>query len=551
MKNRVRFAPSPTGNVHIGNIRTAIFNYLFARSTGGEFILRVEDTDKERSTQGAIDRLLECMEWLGLDCDGEFYYQSQHEEEHVNTAKKLLDEQKAYFMPVKEGEKSPILFRIPWNDNKNIRSVSNVELEIHPESELKIDLTGVRFCTISKKGKPVENFASLAGFRELKIYDTDNNIIFSIEENINDIISNKKSFTFEACSKISFLRREVYYSDLIKGELAKPLDGMKDLIVVRGNGSPVFHLANVYDDIKQGVTHIIRGDDHVENTYRHILLFDALGVEIPHYAHMPMIVNRSGKPYSKRDGDAFVGDFKEKGYLSAALFNYLSLLGWSPGNDREKMSIDELVNSFTLARVKSSPAQFDMNKLLNLNALYMSEVDKDSFTKNAYEEAVKQGWCNDIQLSKFEEIAEFMQSRTKLYSQVSDWKYFFFDDSSFFDTAENIETNLVDKKYEYDLKAAKKTFKKMETTKALSLFKSKLSELPESMSESDYEKTITLSQQEADLPEGKLNQPVRIAVTGKSGGADLFKTLTLIGRDKIIYRIGKVLDIAEGMINNG
>jgi len=143
-----------------------------------------------------------------------------------------------------------------------------------------------------------------------------------------------------------------------------------------------------------------------------------------------------------------------------------------------------------------------------------------------------------------------MQSRTKIYSQVADWKYFFFDDSSFFNTVETGETELTDKKYEYDLKAAKKSFKKEEIVKALSLLRSKLSDMPQSISEREFEKTIALSQQEAELPEGKLNQPVRIAVTGKSGGADLFKTLTLIGRDKIIYRIGKVLDVVEGTLKN-
>ena len=135
---------------------------------------------------------------------------------------------------------------------------------------------------------------------------------------------------------MTFTRREVFYNDIIKGELAKPLDGIKDLVIIRGDGSPIFHLANVCDDILQEVNYIIRGDDHVENTYRHILLYNALGAEIPNYAHMPMIVNQSGKPYSKRDGDAFVGDFRKKGFLPEALFNYLALLGWSPGDDREK-----------------------------------------------------------------------------------------------------------------------------------------------------------------------------------------------------------------------
>ena len=162
---------------------------------------------------------------------------------------------------------------------------------------------------------------------------------------------------------MTFTRHAVTFNDMIKGELAKPLDSVKDLVIVKSDGSPLFHLANVLDDITQNMSHIVRGDDHVENTYRHIMLYHALGAKPPVYAHLPMIVNKQGKPYSKRDGDAYVGDFRTNGYTAETLFNYLILLGWSPG-DNEKVSREDAIKLFDLTRCKSTAAQMDMDKPL-------------------------------------------------------------------------------------------------------------------------------------------------------------------------------------------
>ncbi|MFH0898875.1 MAG: glutamate--tRNA ligase family protein, partial [bacterium] len=368
--NIVRFAPSPTGNVHIGNIRTAIFDWLFARNTKGKFLLRIEDTDKERSTKEAIDKLLECMEWLGIDYDDEIFYQSSQEEAHRDAAKCMLEEKKAYYPNMENPDlPKPIIFKIPWNSEScpNVRIVGKVELNICLDKPVEIAQGGVKFSSLNEKGKVVESFSALAGYRKLKLFGADDALIFEIENHVDAVLKDNKNFTFNDCKKITYERREVFYNDMIKGELSKPLDSMKDFVVLRSDGTPVFHLANVCDDITQKITHIIRGDDHVENTYKHIFLFEALHYPIPKYAHMPMIVNQSGKPYSKRDGDAFVGDFKEKGYLPDALFNYLSLLGWSPGDNREKMSRKEMIEAFSLDRVKSAPAQFDIVKLQNMN----------------------------------------------------------------------------------------------------------------------------------------------------------------------------------------
>lgn len=549
--NIVRFAPSPTGNVHIGNIRTAIFNWLFARNTKGQFLLRIEDTDKGRSTKEAIEKLLECMEWLGLDHDGEIFYQSSQENSHIKAAEKMVVQNKAYYSRNGDNsEKKPIVFRLPYDcDNiANVREMGRVELFLDPAKPITIGLDGLKFFYINEKKKSVESSASLAGFKDLKVYDENNGLVFELEKNIDDVLKNDKTFIFENCSKISFIRREVFYKDLIKGELAKPLDTMKDFVILRSDSSPIFHLSNVFDDITQKVTHIIRGDDHVENTYKHIFLFWALDAKIPNYAHMPMIVNHQGKPYSKRDGDAFVGDFKEKGYLPDALFNYLSLLGWSPGDNREKMARDEMIEAFSLDRVKSAPAQFDIVKLLNMNGLYMAELDDSEFLNSAKTEAQKQGWMDSsVNTKLFNEVSTLMKSRTKIYSQVSDWKYFLFDKSPLFEGLGYV-AELSAKSFSYDEKALKKTFKEKETVIGyLNMFLKVFRQRTFSCA-GCYELSIRDTEKELGLQEGKLNQSLRISLTGTMSGADLANTMLILGKERILNRIERLLSVINGVL---
>ncbi|MCP3965171.1 MAG: glutamate--tRNA ligase [Lentisphaerae bacterium] len=524
MEIRVRFAPSPTGQVHIGNIRTAIFNWLFARHFGGKFLLRVEDTDLERSTKEAIDKLLECMEWLGLNYDGKIVYQTSLRQSHEEAAAKLIEEGRAYKGKPGEDGTAPVLFRIPF-DCENIpfvRTVGAAEYELHPEEPVRVAYSGVDFATVSRKGKAVPTAACLSGFKDLKIFDPEGVEIFDLNFALEDL-KNGETFSFENCAKITFTRREVFYNDLIKGELAKPLDSMKDLVIVRSNGSPVFHLANVCDDIAQNVSHVIRGDDHVENTYRHILLYNALGAELPLFAHMPMIVNNAGKPYSKRDGDAFVGDFREKGFLSKALFNYLALLGWSPGDDREKMSYEEMTEAFTLDRVKSSPARFDMTKLLSLNGMYIAVIPVDEFVILAKEFVCKNDWAQGIDDSKLEKVAALMQSRTKELTNTDSWKYFFSSD------------------FEYGGKQFRKQFKHEQNRAALRLVGDKFA----SFSQLDSEiisKVIADAEAANEINSGKLFPVLRLAATGAAGGAELDQTLILIGPEECAKRIDNAID---------
>ncbi len=523
MSIRVRFAPSPTGKVHIGNIRTAIFNWLYARHTGGSFILRVEDTDLERSTPEAVQALLECMQWLKLDYDEEIMYQSKRREAHEAAVAQLLADKNAYFPPTKEGEAVPTIFRIPIEtaDIPAIREVGTEEIFTHNESPVTIDLTGLSYAQVSRKGKPVPQSCCLAGVRDLKLYDPEDNLIFELEPELNAILAGEKSFVLENCARMTFLRKEVFFVDLIKGEMAKPLDSMKDLVIVRSDGSPVFHIANVCDDLAQNITHIIRGDDHVENTYRHILLFNALAEKAPEYAHMPMIVNDAGKPFSKRDGDAFVGDFRDKGFLPDALFNYLSLLGWSPGDDREKMTRNEMIEAFEITRVKSAPARFDAKKLLDMNNSYIDDLSSEEFTAIA-----GQFYDKPVDKDAFAAVAAAMQGRTGVMTDVAQWDYFFSEE------------------LEYPEKPFKKQFKKPENREGLQLLAHKFA-VSTGFNSEDVMNCLKNATAELGLGEYQLFQPLRLALSGTGSGLDLEEIAVLLGQASCIRRIENAIKYYE------
>ncbi len=436
MPVRVRFAPSPTGNVHIGNIRTAIFNWLFARHEGGSFLLRIEDTDKERSTPEALETVFKAMDWLDLDFDEEPLYQSRRMEAHLEAAGQLLAKGHAY-KEQRDGDRpgEVVVFRMPG----------------------------------------------------------------------------------EAVS----------FEDEIKGTLRKEADDMKDFVIVRSNGTPVFHLANVVDDMAMGVTHVIRGDDHIENTYRHVALYKALDHSAPRFAHLPMIVNQNGKPYSKRDGAAFVGDFRSKGYLPEALFNYLALLGWSPGDDREKMSREEMIEAFSLDRVKSGAAQMDLRKLTHLNWQYLSELALNDFVEYAGEAVEQHPWGKEFDEGYFREVCELMHSRTNTYEDIATWKYFFSGE------------------LDYDEKAVRKKLKKEGVRESLVMLSQKLLQIE--FDQESIEKSIHEVEDAMGIRQGKLNLPIRIAVTGISRGAGIYETMVLLGKQSVLKR----LEYAEKEILSG
>ena len=433
MSVRVRFAPSPTGNVHIGNIRAAIFNWLFARHAGGRFLLRVEDTDRERSTDAAIRTLLDCMAWLGLDHDEETVYQSRQTARHLAVADALLSSGAAY-REAKGGGEPCTIFRMP------------------------------------KEG-----------------------------------------------------RLEV--TDLVKGVIRKKAEDTQDFVIVRSDGTPVFHLANVVDDIDMRITHVIRGDDHLENTFKHIELFKAIGAAVPQYAHLPMIVNNQGKPYSKRDGAAFVGEFRDQGYLPQVLFNFLALLGWAPGEDREVMTRDELVAAFTLDRCKSSAARFDLKKLTWMNGEYIRMAPRAEYAGIFMARLREAGLLrDDFPQATLDGIIEQMQVRTKFYSDIpATCAYFFTED------------------YPFDAKAVEKRLQVPGVAETLEAVAAAFEKLPVFDVQSPHD-ALTAMGEASGTGLGAFVHPVRVAVSGLSEGPGLFEMLALLGRDTVCARLRRVAD---------
>ncbi|WFB37538.1 glutamate--tRNA ligase family protein [Kiritimatiellota bacterium B12222] len=517
---RVRFAPSPTGQVHIGNIRAAIFNYLFARSEGGQFLLRVEDTDRERSTPEAVEKLMEVMDWLELRTDEEPMFQSTRADAHLAAAEQLIVDGHAYRHARSADEQPAVYFRIPVDAGVYgacLREGEQVEKPLFAEQPLLIDATGIQYIGVSRKGKQDPGACCLAGMADGEVLDADGQLLFSISEQLPAILNEGLAFETTDAVSIRFTRREIVFTDLVKGELAKPLDAMKDLVIVRGDGSPVFHLANVCDDIEQGVTHIIRGDDHVENTFRHLPLFLLIDGAIPAYGHLPMIVNKQGKPYSKRDGDAFVGDFRSKGYLPEALFNYLVLLGWSPGDDREKMNRDEMIAAFSLDRVQQSPAQMDLQKLGNLNGAYLQDLPQDIYLADVRDLLSRQDWNSGLTLEQWTEVALLMRPRLKTYGEVLDWDWFATSD------------------FERNPAALKRGLGKAWQKDVLARITEEL-EKGLTLGAAREEVSTTL-----EMDDMKLNLPIRVGLTGQAGGPDLDSILKILPPESIVERMKKTL----------
>ncbi|MCL1920793.1 MAG: glutamate--tRNA ligase [Kiritimatiellaeota bacterium] len=428
MSVRVRFAPSPTGNVHIGNIRAAIFNWLFARHEGGAFLLRVEDTDRERSTPEAIQTLLSCMAWLGLDYDEPEVYQSRNTARHLAVAEDLLARGLAY-REAKGGGGECVIFRMPT------------------EGRLE-------------------------------------------------------------------------FADLVKGVIRKKAEDTQDFVIVRSDGTPVFHLANVVDDVDMAITHVIRGDDHVENTFKHIELFKAMGAPIPHYAHLPMIVNNQGKPYSKRDGAAFVGEFREQGYLPDALFNFLLLLGWATGDDREVLTREEMIRLFTLDRCKSSAARFDIKKLIWMNGEYIRRQPREVYAAEFVSRLNAAGLSADgVDLDG---IMDQMQVRTKFYSEIPASCAYFFTDA-----------------YAFDPKGVEKRLKADGVPELLEDAAERYAALDVFDLQTTHDVLAAMGEARG-TGLGAMVHPVRVAVSGLTEGPGLFEMLALLGRDRVCARLRAV-----------
>ena len=456
---RTRFAPSPTGFLHIGGARTALFNWLYARHNNGKFILRIEDTDQLRSTEESTTAILDAMKWLGLNWDEGPFFQTECVELHRKMVKKLLDEGKAYYCVCTQ-EKL---------EEKRKKALTKGE-------KPKYDGT-CRDKNLSKTANSVVRFK---------------------------------------CPQVGI----TIVNDLIKGAIHFNNEELDDLVIERSDGYPTYNFAVVVDDAQMEITHVIRGDDHLNNTPRQILLYEALGHKIPEFAHVPMILGAHKARLSKRHGATSVMAYKDMGYLPEALVNYLVRLGWSHG-DQEIFSLDELIELFTLEVVGKSAAVFNPEKLLWLNQHYIKECAAERLTRELSPFLKKSGLdTSDKDFVK--KVALDLKTRSKTLVEMADSGIFYFKGE-----------------IEYEREAAEK-FLKMEFTEHMETVIEKLPLLQDYTKEG-IENFLREIARERDTKLKFIAQPMRVALTGKTVSPGIDQVMITLGKEKVIQRIKKAV----------
>ncbi|MDY7032701.1 MAG: glutamate--tRNA ligase [Thermodesulfobacteriota bacterium] len=458
---RTRFAPSPTGYLHVGGARTALFNWLFARHFNGKFILRIEDTDRIRSTEESIRAIYDGMEWLGLDWDEGPYLQTERFRIYKEYIEKLLEQEKAYYCCCTPDE-----------------------------------LERKRKLALAEGRKPKYD----GKCRELNVRKSDKPCVVRFK-------TPEEGFTT--------------VDDHIKGEVKFENLELDDLIVQRSDGSPTYNFTVVVDDITMGITHIIRGDDHLNNTPKQILLYRALNSSIPRFAHVPLILGTDKTRLSKRHGATSVMAYKDMGYLPQAVMNYLVRLGWSSG-DQEIFSKDELIEKFSLDNVGKSAGIFNSEKLLWLNSHYIKEEYIGYLTNLLIPFLQKKGY--EVENNELlQKIVFVLKERSKTLVEMADSSEFFFKE-----------------KIDYDRKAAEK-FLKPELGEIFKIFIKKLGQL-ETFTQEVIEKIFRDVSSEKSMKLGKIAQPVRVALTGSTASPGLFEVMEILGREKVLLRLENAID---------
>jgi len=444
LKPRVRFAPSPTGYLHIGGARTALFNWLYARHTGGTFILRIEDTDVARNTQEAVEVILQGLRWLGLD----------------------------------------------WDEGP---------------------ITGD--ATAPSKGEHGPYFQS----QRKENY----------QRRVEALLSRDLAYEHEGAIKFRMPREPIVVPDLVVGSVTRELTDREqldpDFVLVRSDGQPVFHLVNVVDDLEMGITHVIRGEDHLSNTPKHIALFRAFGVEPPHYAHIPLILNTDGSRMSKREKGASLHSYVEEGYVPEAVVNYLCLLGWSPKGNREKISRQEVIEVFDLPQILRHNARFDFAKLRWLNTEYIREMAPDRFYELAVHVLSKAG----IDTSRFpvqyvKAALDTCKDKVKLIPEVPQFTDFYFKEEVTFD-AEAVKKDFAPENKPRLVKL-RETFANVSSFDAATLGT-----------------TLQTLAAELGVKAGVLVHPTRLACTGKTIGPSLYHLMEVLGKERVLLRLDRAI----------
>lgn len=482
---RVRFAPSPTGYLHIGGLRTALFNYLYARHTGGTMILRIEDTDRTRFVEGALENLLKALSWAKVEID-----------EGV-----MLDESGKV---TERGEYGPYI-----QSDRVKAGIYNKYIE----KLIEEDKAYYCFCSQERIDK-VRDQQKADGLTPK--YD---GLCRSIPlEEAKKRIANGEEYTVRL--KLP-KNREISFVDRIKGKITFNTDDMDDQVLIKRDGFPTYHFAVVVDDHLMKITHVVRGDEWISSTPKHVYLYEAFGWDAPEYIHLPTVLNENHKKYSKRNGDGMVEDFIEEGYLPEGLINFLALLGWSPDSEEEIFSIEELAKQFDFDRVNKTGAVFDKRKLDWVNGHYVREMSVEDLAKAIKPFMEKSGLVDENYSDEnYKLLAETWQSAIDKFSDAPKLsKNYYLEDS--------------DVCYDDE---AKEILKEEDSKKLIDVYLAKLDEVSEI--DEDFAKTIMKKiQKETGIKGKNLWFPIRAAITGSVHGPDLSNVMLLMGKDKINNRL--------------
>lgn len=475
---RVRFAPSPTGYLHIGGLRTALYNYLFAKHLNGKLILRIEDTDRKRFVEGAIENLIDTLNWAeikfdeGPGIDGNFgpYLQSERLKIYKELVEKLVAEENAYYC-----------FCTPER------------LEKLKEEQQKQKLPQAKYdkhCLNLNKSEVEEKLKS--------------QIPFVIRLNVKP-------------------NQKIIFTDVIRESVQFDTENIDDQVLLKSDGYPTYHLANVVDDHLMGITHVIRGEEWLSSTPKHIILYDYFGWEKPVFAHLPLLLNPDKTKLSKRQGDVAVEDYRDKGYLKEALINFVALLGWNYGDDKEYYEMDELIEKFSLERVHKAGAVFNLEKLNWLNFEHLRRKPDDVVLQWLKEEIRK----SELSFKSFSDdylikVISAMKERVSFVKEYLTKSLYFFE-------APN----------QYEEQNLKKRWKE-DSAELLGKLAQKFEQI-NNPSKEDYENALDELSVQLNLNKGKLVHPLRIAVSGIGEGPGVFDIITILGKEETLKRINTAL----------
>jgi glutamyl-tRNA synthetase len=467
---RVRFAPSPTGYLHVGGARTALFNYLFARHQGGAFLLRIEDTDRERSSDEMTGQILEAMEWLGLEIDEPPIHQADGLERHQADVARLLESGLAYRCFATKEE----LDALRAEARDAVRPFRYRESDDYDAAE-----AGRR----AEDGEP-------------------HAVFFAVPDD------------------------DITFEDVVHGPTTVAGRSLDDFVILRSDGTPVYNMAVVSDDVHMGITHVIRGDDHLSNTPKQILIYRALGAELPTFAHVPMILGPDGKRLSKRHGAASVEAYRDEGILPQALVNFLALLGWSPGDDREVLELPELVEAFTLDRILKKAGVFDPKKLEWLNGKYLDLTPAAELVPLALEAADDDGRrVAAAEADRFAAVVELQKTRARTIPDLAESSLRYFGQTVSYDEAS------VQKHWRKDPEATREILTEEREVIASA----------DPFDAAELEAGLRGVAARRDVGFGKVIGPLRVALLGVQDSPGIFDVILLLGRERALTRIDAAL----------